>query len=507
MSTNSNFSPARTRYAPSPTGSPHIGNIRTAIFDYFWAKRTGGQFILRLEDTDKARTRPETVQDIKEALRWLGLDWDEGPEVGGPHAPYVQSERLPVYKGIAEQLVESGQAYYCYCTPERLEAVNKSKQAQNLKSGYDRRCRNISEAEKQEAITQGIKPVIRFKIPLEGKTTVYDAIVKDTTVENATLQDAVLLKSDGFPTYHLAALVDDHIMEITHVIRGQEWLPSAPLHVLIYQALGWQPPIFLHTPVILNPPPYKGKLSKRDNAVSVRQYWELGYLPEAVLNFLILLGWSYDDKTEIFSKQDLLEKFDISRIQPTPARFSLDKLDWFNAYYINHILSVEDFAKRCLPFLAEADLISADEVANPSPERLAFITQACALVKDKVKTLSEVPKEIDCMFSAGEKLEYPTADLLGKNDSKDTVGRILESTIEYIRGVSDSVYNDKEAVLAGLTEVSNNLGLTNRGLMFWPPRVALSGRTKSPDLMGMMVTLGKAETIKRLELARQKLLN
>lgn len=505
MSTDSNLKPARTRYAPSPTGSPHIGNIRTAIFDYFWAKRTGGQFILRLEDTDKNRLKPESVADIKESLRWLGLEWDEGPEVGGPHAPYVQSERLEIYKGIAEQLVESGHAYYCYCTPARLEAVNKAKQAQNLPSGYDRRCRSISEAEKQEAINQGIKPVVRFKIPLEGKTTIHDAIVKDSVVDNSTIQDAVLLKSDGFPTYHLAALVDDHLMDVTHVIRGQEWLPSAPLHVMLYQALGWQPPVFLHVPVILNPPPYKGKLSKRENAVSVRNYRELGYLPEALLNFLIMLGWSYDDKTEIFSFQDLVEKFDIERIQPTPARFNLDKLDWFNAYYINHILTVEDFAKRSLPFLADAGIISPEEAANPSSEKLDFITKSCALVKDKVKTLTDVPKEIDCMFVAADKLEYPKSDLIGKNDGAETVVKILQATIEYIRNATDSVYNDKEAVLEGLTEVSNSLNLANRGMMFWPPRVALSGRTKSPDLMGMMITLGKAETIKRLEFAIQKL--
>jgi glutamyl-tRNA synthetase len=496
---------ARTRFAPSPTGSPHIGNIRTAIFDYFWAKRTGGQFILRIEDTDQSRLKEGALDDIKESLRWLGLDWDEGIEVGGPYAPYTQSERLPIYRQHAEQLVESGKAYYCYCTPERLAAVNAAKKAQNLAPGYDRRCRNISEAEKQEALAQGVKPVVRFKIPLDGKTTVKDEIVKDTVVENATLQDAVLLKSDGFPTYHLAAMVDDHLMDITHVIRGQEWLPSAPLHVMLYEAFGWEPPKFLHVPVILNPPGQKGKLSKRDNAVSVQQYRELGYLPEALLNFLILLGWSYDDKTEMFSHADLLEKFDISGIQPTPARFNLDKLDWFNQQYINHVLTAEDFARRSLPFLAQAGLIEADEAANPSAERMKFFTAVCALVKDKVKTLEDVPDEVSCLFKPAEKFDYPASDLIGKNKGADVVDTILRETITFVNDAPAEIYASKDALLDGLTEVSNRLGLANRGLMFWPSRVAISGRTRSPDLMGMMIVLGKAETVKRLELARQKL--
>lgn len=499
--------PARTRYAPSPTGNPHIGNIRTAIFAYLWAKHTNGQFILRIEDTDRKRLVEGSLDAIKDSLRWLGMDWDEGPEKGGPFGPYVQSERLELYQSVAKQMVEDGKAYYCYCTPERLDAVNKAKQAAKQPPGYDRRCRTISQDEIEVALAAGIQPTVRFKVPLEGRTTFNDMVVKPLTVENSTIQDAVLIKSDGFPTYHLAFIVDDHFMEVTHVIRAQEWLPSAPLHVMIYEALGWELPAFIHAPVILNPPGQKGKLSKRDNAVSVSQYRELGYLPEALLNFLVLLGWSYDDHTEFFTMQELIEMFDIERIQPTPAKFNVEKLDWINAHYINHVLTVDEFARRCLPFLAETGTITPEGAENPG-EKWDFIRAACALVKDKVKTLAEVPLEIDFIFKPGTALELNAKDLIGKNEGPEAAARVLEETINFLKGASDEVYNDREALLAGLTEVSENvLHLTNRGMMFWPPRVALSGRTKSPDLMGMIITLGREETYARLEQARQKLLN
>ncbi len=501
---SNNLTPARTRYAPSPTGNPHIGNIRTALFAYLWAKHTGGQFVLRIEDTDRKRTVEGSAEYIEASLRWLGLDWDEGPGVGGPYAPYVQSERLEFYQEIAKQLVEQGHAYYCYCTPERLEAVSKSRQAQHLPPGYDRRCRSISEAEKQAAIAEGITPTVRFKVPLEGKTTVVDLVVKDATVENATIQDAVLLKSDGYPTYHLAHLVDDHMMKMTDVIRAQEWLPSAPLHVMIYQALGWEMPNWLHVPDIMNPPGQQGKLSKRGGAKPILDYQELGYLPEALLNYLVLLGWSYDDKTEIFSKADLIEKFDISGIQPTPARFSPEKMLWMNGHYINHVLTVEDFTRRCLPFLAQAGLIRPEEAVEPG-DRLAFITAVCALIKDKVKTLGEVPGEIDFLFRPTEMLEYPATDLIGKNPDGAAAARILDAISSHLETVPAEVYNDRDGLYKGLDALSTQLGLANRGLLFWPPRVALSGRTKSPDLMGMMIALGREETIKRLQHARQML--
>ncbi len=494
---------ARTRFAPSPTGRPHIGNIRTAIYSYLLAKHTGGQFILRIEDTDRKRFSAEALDTIKDSLRWLGIDWDEGPEVGGPFGPYFQSERLGLYKKYAEELVAKGKAYYAYDrerTEEERKAAEKNPQ---LSLAHSRQWRDATLQQINEAEAQGLRPVIRFRVPLEGTTTVPDIIVKPPVVPNHTIPDHVLIKGDGFPTYHLAHIVDDHLMDITHILRGQEWLSTAPLHVMIWEALDWKIPTLVHPPVILNPPGQKGKLSKRENAVYVGQYRDLGYLPEALLNYLVLLGWSFDDKTEIFSKQDLIEKFDIYRIQPTPAKYSLEKLEWTNGYYINHILTREEFAQRCLPFLAEAGVIGPEEARNPGP-RLAKITAICGLVKDKVKILSEVPAEIDFMFQPAEELNYPAEDLVGKNESPEAAVKILLACAGYLPGLPEAEFNTP-GIAAGLSQLSIDLGLKNRGLLFWPVRVALCGRKNSPDASAMIAVFGREETIKRFKLAAEKL--
>jgi glutamyl-tRNA synthetase len=494
--------PAVTRYAPSPTGYPHIGNLRTAIFSFLQARKTGGKFILRIEDTDQKRLVPGSLEAIKDSLKWLGIEYDEGPDIGGPNAPYVQSERLPIFQKYAKKLVDEGKAYYCYCTPERLEAVNKAKQAQKLPSGYDRRCRNISQVEIDEAIAQGVKPVVRFKIPLDGKTGFNDFVRGEITFDNATLQDAVILKSDGFPTYHLAYMVDDYLMGVTHVVRGQEWTPSVPLHILLYNALGFPIPVLVHTPLILNPPPYKGKLSKRDNAVSVAQYRELGYLPEALLNYLVLLGWSYDDHTEIFSMQDLIEKFDLHRIQPTPAKFSPEKLEWMNAYYINHILTEAEFVKRTIPFLIEAGVINRVDVEDPEKYRLIY--KAVRLTKDKVKTLLEVAPEIDFAFKSAEDLDYPAEDLIGKkNAGADEVVKILQATIRKLQVLADAQFNHDD-IYTALEDVRVELGI-ERSPMFWSPRVAIAGKKQSPGLPELIVLFGRDESIHRLSHALKKI--
>lgn len=500
--------PARTRYAPSPTGLPHIGNIRTALFSYLWAKHTGGQFVLRIEDTDQKRSTAGSLEGIKDSLRWLGLDWDEGPEIGGPFAPYTQSERLPIYQEYAHKLIDEGKAYYCYCSRERLDAVRAARKAQSLPSGYDRRCRTITPAEVAEAEAAGVQPTVRFKVPLEGKTTYQDFLRGAMTVENSSLEDAVILKSDGFPTYHLAAMVDDHLMEITHVMRGEEWLPSAPLHQLIIEAFGWTAPVFVHTPVILNPPGKSGKLSKREGAVFVSDYRELGYLAEALTNYLVLLGWSYNDKDEFFSLDklpgtlDMVEAFNIERIQPTSARYVLDKLDWFNAYYINHILTANDFARRCMPFLVKSGVITAEEAANPI--RFDYIEAVCKLIKDKVTTLAQVPDEIDFMFKPAEDLDYPAQDLIGKNENAQVTARVVEAVIEHL-GKLPAANFDHEGILNDLSTIHETLGLKNRGLVLWPTRVAMCGRKQSPDGIAMIQVYGREEAIKRLQLAYQKL--
>ncbi|MCL6615308.1 MAG: glutamate--tRNA ligase, partial [Firmicutes bacterium] len=293
--------PVRVRFAPSPTGYLHIGGARTAIYDWLLARATGGRFILRIEDTDRTRLVPDALADIIESLHWLGLDWDEGPDVGGQAGHYLQSERLPLYEANAKRLVEEGKAYYCFCTEERLAALRRAQEAAKSETvGYDRHCRDLPRAEVEAAVARGEKAVIRFKMPLEGETTFRDAIRGEITVANKILDDMVLLKSDGFPTYHLAAVVDDHLMGITHVLRGDEWLPSTPRHILLYRAFGWEPPVFAHLPIFLNPSG-GGKLSKRHGATSVREYREKGYLPEALFNFLLLLGWHPPDELEIFT--------------------------------------------------------------------------------------------------------------------------------------------------------------------------------------------------------------
>ncbi|MBM4448931.1 MAG: glutamate--tRNA ligase, partial [Chloroflexi bacterium] len=295
--------PVRVRFAPSPTGFPHVGNIRTALFNWLFARHSGGVFIVRIEDTDVARRVKGALEGILGGLRWLGLDWDEGPEVGGKYGPYFQSQRLDLYREAAKRLVAQGDAYYCYCSSERLAEIRAEQQKRKQSVGYDRHCRDLTGAERKQKEAEGITPVVRFKMPLEGQTSFKDIIWGEIVVENSTLDDYVLLKSDGYPTYHLANVVDDHLMEISHVLRAEEWLSSVPRHKLLYQALGYEMPLLAHLPMILGTD--RSKLSKRHGAVSITEYKEQGYLPEAMVNFLALLGWSLDDKTEIFSRDEL----------------------------------------------------------------------------------------------------------------------------------------------------------------------------------------------------------
>ena len=336
----------RVRYAPSPTGEPHVGNIRSALFNWLYARHAGGSFIVRIEDTDQSRLVPGAMDAILDALSWLGLDWDEGPGKDGAYGPYVQSERLPLYQEHAERLVAEGKAYLCYCSEERIDQVRREKQAKGDRSGYDRRCRDPIEAEKAKA--ENPNPVVRFKTPLEGSSTVDDFVRGPVTFDVSLLDDFVLLKSDGFPTYHLANVVDDHAMEITHVMRAEEWLPSAPRHQMLYEALGYDMPHLVHLPIILGPD--RAKLSKRHGATSVLQFRDDGYLPDAMLNFLALLGWSLDETSELFSRDELIEHFTLERILSSSAVFNHEKLDWFNGVYIRRMGDAE-LADAITPWL------------------------------------------------------------------------------------------------------------------------------------------------------------
>ncbi len=479
----------RVRFPPSPTGEPHVGNIRTALFNWLFARNQGGTFILRIEDTDRARLVPGAQKAILEGLRWLGLDWDEGPEVGGPLGPYIQSERkeLGIYDDAARRLIEAGWAYQCYCPSQRLDEVRKQQQADKRPPMYDRWCRNPQQRDEMRRQNPGTTPVVRFSVPYEagGETTVSDLIHGDVTVANATLDDLVLLKSDGFPTYHLANVVDDHEMGVTHVIRGDEWLPSTPRHVLLYQAFGWgdEMPVFVHLPLILGPD--RAKLSKRHGAASLREYRDEGYLPETMVNFLALLGWSLDDKTELMSRQELVRGFSLERIGKTAAVFNRDKLDWMNGVYIR-ALSAAQLAERVLPFLQDSDLI-------PKPIDLEYLAQILPLIHERLKTLAEAPGLIDFFF-AGQ-LSYDPQMLAGKTLSIPEAGTALENAVHALQVHRVWGHQALEALLRPMAE---ELGLKT-GQFFGVLRVAVTGRTVSPPLFETMEVLGRERCLGRMQ--------
>jgi len=336
--------PIRTRFAPSPTGHMHLGSGRTALYAYLLAQHTGGQFILRIEDTDQKRYVEGAEQELIDGMHWLGIDWDEGPDKGGHYGPYRQSERKQIYLDHAQKLIESGHAYYCFCPSERLEKVRQEQQKNKQAPHYDGMCRNLNPEEAARRVLAGEKHVIRFKTPKDGATTVHDVVRGDITVENRTIDDYVLVKSDGWALYHLAAMVDDHEMKITHVIRGSEWLPTFPLHAMIVRSFGWEEPEWVHLSVFLKPSG-KGKMSKREAADLVKDGYSifikdlrgLGYLPEAVVNWIALMGWSYDDHTEFFTLKDLVDKFSLDHLNPAPAAINFTKLDYFNGLHIRSL--------------------------------------------------------------------------------------------------------------------------------------------------------------------------
>jgi glutamyl-tRNA synthetase len=481
----------RVRFAPSPTGRPQVGNMRTAIFDWLFARHHGGKFILRIEDTDVARIVPGSVEDHMASLRWLGLDWDEGPEVGGDYGPYFQSQRLDLYKAAAVKLVEQGDAYYCYCSPERLDAMRKEQIARKQPTGYDRACRNLTRQQYARYEADGVRPVVRFKVPDEGRTAFTDTIYGDIVFENSSIDDFVMLKSDGYPTYQLANVVDDHAMKISHVIRGEEWISSTPRHLLMYRALGYGPPQYIHTPLILGPD--RAKLSKRHGAVSLLEYRDQGYLSEAMLNFLVLIGWSLDDKTEIMTRQQLVESFSLERIGKTAAVFNIEKLDWMNGVYIRS-LSIDDFTGRALPFL---DKGLPANVTRPLD--IDYVRKIMPLVQERAKRLTELPALTGFFFA--DELNYDPSLLIARNMDKESTLEALEISRQRIMQMEKF---DEGALEALLRPLATEIGL-KAGQLFSVLRTAVTGETATPPLFQTMVVLGKERCLKRIDMARQKL--
>jgi glutamyl-tRNA synthetase len=483
----------RVRYAPSPTGFQHIGGVRTALFNYLFARAGGGEFILRIEDTDRERYSQDAMEDIYNTFDWLGFHWDEGPDIQGPLGPYVQSERIDLYREHARQLVEAGHAYPCYCSRERLEELKVEQRRRGGPFGYDRRCRDLSVEERQAFEREGIIPVIRFKVPLEGMTVARDELLGAIETSNTEINpDPVLLKSDGFPTYHLANVVDDHLMEITHIMRAQEWLPSMPLHVLLYRAFGWKPPLYCHLPMVLGPDGQK--LAKRHGATRVIEFKEKGYLPEAVLNYIALLGWSFDDSREFFTLKELQELFSLDRLNKAPAVFDYKKLDWFNGMYIRQT-TPERLAELLGPYLQQRDWISE----KPTEDERRRVEALVPLVQERLTVLSDVLPLVSFIF---EDVPVPPAEqLIPKRLDAAKTAEALKEAASLLADFDEHTDEENEQRFRAAAE---DLRI-KLGDLLMPVRVAVTGSRVSPPLFDSIRVLGVDRTQQRLENALRKL--
>lgn len=478
----------RVRYAPSPTGLQHIGGVRTALFNYFFARAMGGKFILRIEDTDQERYSDDALQDLFDTLDWLGIDWDEGPQRGGSLGPYIQSARTALYQSYAEKLIADGNAYKCFCTSERLDALREDQQAKKSKQqGYDRHCRNLSESERKALEEAGTPYVVRLAVPLEGKTTLHDIIMGDITRKNSDISpDPVLLKSDGFPTYHLANVIDDHLMEITHIMRAQEWIPSGPLHVLLYQAFGWEAPLYCHLPMVMGKDGQK--LSKRHGSTAVRDFRESGYLPEAILNYVSLIGWSFDDKTEFFTREELEKVFTLEKINKAPGVFDYKKLEWFNGHYIRSKNDAE-LKKLLIPFLVKDGIT----LNPPTQEQMNIIENMLPIVRERLKLLSDIGPMTRFLFQ--EIPEPAKVELIPKKLDEIKTAAILKEALSIYQDIPDG---DDEVLEQAFTKAAEKLEV-KLGAVLMPVRVAVTGSSISPPLFESIRLLGVESAVIRIQ--------
>jgi glutamyl-tRNA synthetase len=468
----------------------HIGNARSALYPFLLARRTGGTFILRIEDTDQKRYNPNAEQELIDGLHWLGINYDEGPDIGGPNAPYRQTERQAIHQEYAWKLVELGHAFPCFCTPERLEKVRQEQIANKQNTRYDGTCRSLDPETARRRVAAGERYVIRFKMPKEGSITASDLLRGAITTENSALDDSVLLKSDGLPTYHLAAMVDDHLMGITHVIRGSEWLPSMPLHVHVIRAFGWEEPLFVHLSVFLKPSG-KGKLSKRDSTQVIRDGYsiflgdmkDLGYIPEGVLNWIVLMGWGVSED-DVMTLEEMIARFDVNNLTPSPVAVNFAKLDHFNATHIRALRS-DDLAARIKPYFLREELpVDNDRLLKIIP-----------LIRERLVTLD------DCLpFAAWffrEKVEPKPEDLLGKNLTAAQSADVARKSLEILSGLPELTPAMAEPPMRSLVE---NLGL-GPNQVFGILRAAVTGQTVSPPLFESMEIVGKEQVLERIRAA------
>jgi len=477
----------RVRFAPSPTGYLHVGGLRTALYNFLFARKHGGSFILRIEDTDRTRYVKGAVENLIETLRWAGIEYDEGPDKGGAFGPYIQSERLELYRQYAQMLLEQGKAYRCFCSEERLEAMRKEQQRSGIPSKYDRACLRLTATEIQHNIDSGVPYAIRMKMPESSIVRFNDLIRGEIEFQSDTLDDQVLLKSDGYPTYHLANVVDDHLMGITHVIRGEEWLSSTPKHVLLYEFFGWEKPQFAHLPLLLNPD--RSKLSKRQGDVAVEEYREKGYLREALVNFVALLGWNPGDDREIFTLDELQREFSLERVNKSGAIFNIEKLNWLNFQHLRRKPDVE-----VLAMLKEHLSKSWLNTRNFDD---GYLLKVIAVMRDRVSFVREFLEKSPYFFE--EPAEYDEATVR-KRWKKESAGYLRAVSEEFAK-LSNPQKPDYEAALQ---IVADRLKV-GKGELIHPLRLAVSGRGEGPGLFDILYILGKDETLRRIALAIERL--
>ncbi len=475
----------RVRFAPSPTGYLHVGGLRTALYNYLLAKKNDGTFILRIEDTDQSRKVEGAVENLIESLHWAGIDFDEGPGKNGNSGPYIQSQRLEIYRTHVQQLLDQGAAYYCFCTSERLEELRKRQSEANHATIYDRHCRGISIDEAKRRAASGESHTVRMKVPIDGEVIFTDQIRGTVNISNHITDDQVLLKSDGFPTYHLANVVDDHLMKISHVIRGEEWLPSTPKHILLYQAFGWEIPQFAHLPLLLNPD--KSKLSKRQGDVAVEDYRSKGYLKEALVNFVALLGWNPGGEKEIFSLEELIKEFSLERVGKSGAVFNIEKLNWMNQQHIK-LASDKSLFEIIKPIAQSRGLQHVSD---------EYLTHVIGLMKERVVLL---PEFIDsCRYFFDDPIEY---------DEKARAKSWTADAPNYLRKLAERfqliTQFESASVEAALRSTAEEFSV-GAGKLIHPLRLAVSGVPNGPSLFHMIEVLGKETTMRRIERALQQL--